>query len=59
MDLTREFLQDLRTAAFAAKDVVVNESWRDAYLRLGTAADRLDAMEARTEENLNPQQEQE
>lgn len=52
MELTREFLQELRITAFAAKDGVVNEAWRDAYLQLGTAADRLDAMEARTEETL-------
>jgi len=55
MELTREVLQDIRISAFAAKAGLPNEAWRDAYLQLGTAADRLDAMEARTEETLTPQ----
>lgn len=55
MKLDRMTLQYIRIAAFAAKEEVVNEAWRDAYLQLGVAADRLDAMEARTEEVLTPQ----
>lgn len=49
MDLmSREFLYDLKTAASIKSDEVMNEHWKDAYLQLSNAADRLDAMIARS-----------
>jgi hypothetical protein len=44
----RETLIDIRDSALSFENVVGNESWREAYRRLASAADHLDAMIART-----------
>lgn len=47
---TRGHLQEIRRCAeYMAKAVGVDGTWARAYLMLADAADRLDAMEARTE----------
>ncbi len=45
---TREKLQDLRDEAIKSADSADNQLWQSAYYALADAADRLDAMEART-----------
>lgn len=45
---TREELQDIRDKAHDCADDVKCICWKRAYLALADAADRLDAMEART-----------
>lgn len=47
---TREVLQGIRDDAVRASESVPNNHWQRAYRQLADAADRLDAMEARTEE---------
>jgi len=49
-DFTREELQDLRDKAVMNAERVASNHWRQAYKLLAGAADRLDAMEARTED---------
>jgi len=50
---TREELQDIRERARAGQDAVNNERWRLAFVDLEFAADRLDAMIARSTEVAN------
>lgn len=45
----RSFLQELREAANKLGNGNFPEDWSRAYLALGDAADRLDAMQARIE----------
>lgn len=45
---TREKLQEIREKALESEINVQNPFWKDAYLDLAKAADRLDAMIART-----------
>ena len=47
---SREKLQELRKEAKNSATYVANDVWKRAYLQLMDAADRLDAMMARTEE---------
>ena len=47
---TREELQDIRERAVENAEAVKNNHWKRAYKQLADAADRLDAMEARTED---------
>lgn len=44
----RSNLQELRDAAAELAVEIPNEHWKRAYLNLSDAADKLDAMEART-----------
>jgi len=46
----REELQGIRDRAENIAGTVANYGWKRAYIELADAADRLDAMEARTEE---------
>jgi hypothetical protein len=46
--LTREMLQGIRDDALELGNNIPNENWQRAYKQLADAADRLDAMEART-----------
>lgn len=50
MEFTRTELQELRDKAIADSDTAADNRWRQAYIQLAEAADRLDAMEARTED---------
>lgn len=51
MEFRREELQKIRQRADrAAGDFEINTSWKRAYLRLGDAANILDALMARSEE---------
>jgi len=45
---TREELQDIRDRASQCAPCIPNALWQEAYRDLARAADRLDAMEART-----------
>ena len=47
---SREILQGIRDDAEKMVEHTVNNHWRRAYKQLADAADRLDAMEARTED---------
>ena len=47
---TRKELQDTRNKAIDNAESVPNNHWKRAYKQLADAADRLDAMEARTED---------
>ena len=47
---TREELRDIRNEAVKCSEAVQNNHWQRAYRQLADAADRLDAMEARTED---------
>lgn len=47
---TREVFQGIRDDAVEMVESVPNNHWQRAYKQLADAADRLDAMEARTEE---------
>lgn len=49
-EFTREELQGIRNKAVENAEAVPNNHWQRAYRQLADAADRLDAMEARTEE---------
>ncbi len=49
-NFTRDELQDICLRAQEHANVVKNTNWIDAYGDLAAAADRLDAMEARTED---------
>lgn len=49
-EFTRDELQNIRKKAVDNAKAVPNNSWQRAYKQLADAADRLDAMEARTEE---------
>ena len=44
----RNYLQNVRRAANIMAGNVLNEGWSRAYLALADAADKLDAMQART-----------
>lgn len=44
----REVLQGIRDGALDIANRTPNENWQRAYRQLADAADRLDAMEART-----------
>ena len=46
----REDLQQLRVDAIRFADSVADNLWKTAYIELARAADRVDAMEARTED---------
>jgi predicted metal-dependent hydrolase len=46
--MDRVTLIDIRDAAYSYADHVENENWKNAYRRLASAADHLDAMIART-----------
>ncbi len=50
MEFTREELQNIRDKAVENASQVPNSSWQRAFKQLADAADRLDAMEARTED---------
>ncbi len=50
LEFTREELQDIRGKAVLNAEAVPANHWQRAYKQLADAADRLDAMEARTEE---------
>jgi len=50
-EFTREELQNLCKKAEENAKAVPNNHWIRAYRQLADAADRLDAMEARTEEH--------
>ena len=50
MVFEREELQDLRARAVELAESVPNNHWQRAYRQLADALDRLDAMEARTED---------
>ena len=52
-DFEREELQDMRDRAVGRAETVTNNHWKRAYKQLADAADRLDAMEARTEERTD------
>ncbi len=52
MEFTREELQGIRDKAVENADSVPNNFWQRAYKQLADAADKLDAMEARTEDGL-------
>lgn len=47
--MDRETVQDVCEAAEAYRDNVDNEHWKDAFRELAMAADRVDAMLARSE----------
>lgn len=47
--IERPFLIDLRDTANGMASHNLNPDWKRAYLALADAADRLDAMQARTE----------
>lgn len=47
---SREVLQGIRNDAVKMAESVPNNHWQRAYKQLADAADRLDAMEARTED---------
>ena len=49
-EFTREELQNIRDEAVKCAEFVADNHWRRAYKQLADAADRLDAMEARTED---------
>ena len=49
-DFEREELQAIRDKAVENAEHVANNHWRRAYKQLADAADKLDAMEARTED---------
>ncbi len=49
-EFEREELQDIRAKAEENAEAVANNHWKRAYKQLADAADRLDAMEARSEE---------
>ena len=49
-DFEREELQEIRDRAIGRAKTVTNNHWRRAYKQFADAADRIDAMEARTEE---------
>ena len=49
-EFRREELQNIRDKAIGNAEVVENDHWKRAYKQLADAADRLDSMEARTEE---------
>ncbi len=51
-NFTRKELQELRERAVGHAKSVPNNHWQRAYRQLADAADRLDAMEARTEERV-------
>lgn len=53
---TREQLQDIRDKAEDAANTVKNIHWQRAYRDLADAADKLDAMEARTEGKNEPKE---
>ena len=52
-EFTREELQDIRNKAVESAEAVANNHWQRAYKQLADAADRLDAMEARTEDRID------
>ena len=47
---TREELREIRNRAVKCAETVANNYWKRAYKQLADATDRLDAMEARTED---------
>ena len=47
---TREELQTIRKKAVENANEVKNSYWKNAYIEFAYAADKLDAMEARTED---------
>lgn len=47
--INRQFLQELRDSAEGMVSRNPNPDWRRAYQQLADAADRLDAMEARSQ----------
>lgn len=49
-EFEREELQGIRDKAVENAEHVADNHWKRAYKQLADAADRLDAMEARTEE---------
>ena len=49
-DFEREELQEMRDRAVDNAEIVANNHWKRAYKQLADAADRLDAMIARTED---------
>lgn len=49
-EFTREELRSIRKKAVDNAEAVPNNHWQRAYRQLADAADRLDAMEARTED---------
>jgi hypothetical protein len=44
----RNYLQSLVNEAWTMGENSINEKWRTAYMKLAEAADRLDAMQARS-----------
>ena len=48
----REQLQDIRQGAIDMAESVADNLWKMAYTDLARAVDRLDAMEARTEDKV-------
>ncbi len=50
-DFEREELQDIREKAVANAGLRANNLWTRAYKQLADAADRLDGMMARSEDN--------
>ncbi len=49
-EFSREELQDIRDNAVKNAKSVPNGHWQRVYMQLADAADRLDAMEARTKD---------
>ena len=51
-NVEREQYQQIRDSALKEREKVKNVLWKEALIRLASAANALDAMEARIEENV-------